>query len=125
EAIDLVNEAARLKKRSRLDEWYLHWVAARRFGFQNDHALASAEAKATIAMAPYDTLSHASLAWVPSEAGDHETAIAWAKFGTIHDPHPKAWYFEELINAYDLADRWPDALALAQEELSKPSPSKY
>ncbi|NJM91837.1 MAG: hypothetical protein HC861_03530 [Rhodospirillaceae bacterium] len=89
EAHNLVMEAVRLKKRSRLDEWYLHWVSARHHGFRNNHAEASAEARATIAMAPYDTLSHAGLAWVLSEAGDHETAIAWANFGATHDPHPK------------------------------------
>ncbi len=77
----------------------------------------SAEAKATIAMAPYDTLSHAGLSWIMSAAGDHEAAIAWATFGATHDPHPKGWYFDDLINAYDMADRWPDALKLAEEQL--------
>ena len=55
-----------------------------------------------------------------SGAGDHETAIAWATFGATHDPHPREWYFDELLDVYDMADRWPDALKLAQEQLANP-----
>ena len=121
----LFTEAARLKKRSRLDEWYFQWVAARHYGFRDDHDEASAAARAAIAMAPYDTLSHAGLAWVVSEAGDHETAITWTNFGTTHDPHPKEWYFDDFIDVYELADRWPDAIKLANEQLKLPKPSKY
>ena len=125
DAKKLVREAAALKKRSRLDEWYLHWATAWIVGSQGDHIRASTEAKATIAMAPYDTLSHASLSWVLSQAGDHETAIAWARFGITHDPHPKYWYFDKLIDAYERAGKWPDAQKLALEQLSRPSPDKY
>jgi adenylate cyclase len=121
----LFTEAARLRKRSRLDEWYFHWVSARHHGSRDDHYEASAAAKAAIAMAPYDTLSHAGLAWVVSAAGDHETAIAWTNFGTTHDPHPKEWYFDDFIDVYELADRWPDAIKLANEQLEMPKPSKY
>ena len=77
-AAKLVKEAGMLKKRSRLDEWYYHWVSARDYASHSDYERASAEAKATIAMAPYDTLSHADLSCIMSGAGDHETAIAWA-----------------------------------------------
>ena len=121
----LVKEAAVLKKRSRLDEWYYHWVVARDYASHGDYKRASAEAKAAIAMAPYDTISHSSLSWIMSGAGDHEAAIAWATFGATHDPHPREWYFDDLLDAYDMADRWPDALKLAQEQISEPSPSKY
>lgn len=125
EARQLVKEAGALKKRSRLDEWYSHWISARDYASLGDYKRASAEAKATIAMAPYDTLSHAGLSWIVSAAGDHEAAIAWAKFGATHDPHPREWYFDDLLNAYDMADRWPDALKLAEEQVGAPSPNKY
>jgi adenylate cyclase len=125
EATNLVKEAGILKKRSRLDEWYFHWVNARNYAHHNDYQRASAEAKATVAMAPYDTLSHSSLSWIVSASGDHEAAIAWATFGATHDPHPREWYFDELLNAYDMADKWPDALKLAEEQTREPSPNKY
>ena len=76
-------------------------------------------------MAPYDTLSHAGLAWIVSAAGDHEAAIAWVKFGATHDPHPREWYFDDLLDVYDMADKWPDALKLAEEQVGEPSPNKY
>ena len=125
QATGLVKEAVRLRKRSRLDEWYYHWVSARDYAHHNDFERASAEAKAAIAMAPYDTLSHANLSWIVADAGDYETAIAWATFAATHDPHPKGWYFDNLINAYQVADRWPDALKLAEEKLRGPAPNKY
>ena len=125
QATGLVKEAARLRKRSRLDEWYFHWISARDYEYHSDHERASAEAKAVIAMAPYDTLSHADLSRIVAEAGDYETAIAWATFATTHDPHPKGWYFDNLINAYQMADRWPDALKLAEGELRDSAPNKY
>ena len=124
EANKLVRETARLRKRSQLDEWYSHWISAWNYRSRHDHKEASAEAKATIAMAPFDTLSHADLSSVLTAAGDHETAIAWITFATTHDPHPKPWYFDNLIDAYDLADKWPDALKLAEEQVSKPSPNR-
>lgn len=122
---NLIKEVARMKKRSRLDEWYFHWISAWHKGWKGDYEAAKAEAKATISMAPYDTLSHAALAWVMSEGGDHETAIAWTNFGATHDPNPLPWYFDDLISIYERADKWPDAAKLAEEQVSTPSPSKY
>ena len=58
EAGTLVKEAGVLKKRSRLDEWYYHWVVARDYASHGDYKRGSAEAKAAVAMAPYDTISH-------------------------------------------------------------------
>ena len=52
---------------------YLHWADARNYAHHNDYQRAGAEAKATVAMAPYDTLSHSGLSWIMSEAGDHES----------------------------------------------------
>ena len=124
DAKQLVKEVRGLKKRSRLDEWFYHWVAAHNYAAHNDYQRASAEAKAAIAMAPYDTLSHANLSRIVSAAGDHEAAIAWAKFAATHDPHPKNWYFDNLIDAYDMADKWPDALKLAEGQLGGAAPNK-
>ena len=77
-------------------------------------------------MAPYDTLSHANLSWTMALAGEHETAIAWATFATTHDPRPKGRDFDNLINAYQMADdRWPDALKLAEDKLRDPSACQH
>ena len=45
-------------------------------------------------------------------------------FAATHDPHPKPWYFDNLVDAYDMADKWPEALKLAEEQVSKPSPNR-
>jgi TolB-like protein len=124
EANKLVREIARLKKRSPLDEWYSHWVSAWNYWSRHDHKRASAEAKATASMAPFDTLSRADLSSILTAAGDHETATAWATFAATHDPHPKPWYFDNLVDAYDMANKWPDALKLAEEQVSKPSSNR-
>lgn len=124
EANKLVRETARLRKRSPLDEWYSHWVSAWNYWSRHDYKQASAEAKATASMAPFDTLSRADLSSIVTAAGDHETAIAWITFAATHDPHPRPWYFDNLVDAYDMADKWPDALKLAEEQVSKPSPNR-
>jgi class 3 adenylate cyclase/TolB-like protein len=125
DARTLVKEAAALRKRSRLDEWYFHWISARNYAHQNEYERAGREAKSTIAMAPFDTLSHADLSSILSAAGDYETAIAWATFSATHDPRPKDWYFDNVIDAYDMADKWPDAEELALDQLGRPSPNKH
>ena len=125
EAAGLVKEAAKLERRSRLDEWYWHWASAWHYAHHSDYERASAAAKQAITMAPYDTLSHAELSKIAARAGDYDVAISWAKFAATHDPHPKGWYFDNLIDAYDVAGKWPDALKLAEAELGNPATSKY
>lgn len=125
DATKLVTEAAALKKRTRLDEWYSHWVAADTYAARGDYKLAVSEARATIAMAPYDTLSHAELAGVMSDAGEDADAVAWATFATTHDPNPRPWYFDVLSRAYGNAKKWPDLLKLAESAVAGPSPNKY
>ncbi len=125
EAAGFVKEAAKLEKRSRLDEWYWHWASAWHYAHHSDYKRANTEAQQAITMAPYDTLSHAELSQIAARAGDYDVAIAWAKFAATHDPHPKGWYFDNLIDAYDMAGKWPDALKLAEAEVGDPATSKY
>ena len=125
DATKLVTEAAALKKRSRLDEWYSHWAAALTYAAGGDYKLAVSEARATVAMAPYDTLSHAGLAGIMSDAGEDADAVAWATFATTHDPNPRRWYFDVLSRAYGNAKEWPALLNLAESEVAGPSPNKY
>jgi TolB-like protein len=119
EAAALVNKAAMLKRRSALDEWYYHWATADAFNATGDHKRAVAEARATIDMAPYDTVSHADLSWVMSVGGDKDTAIEWATFAVTHDAQPFKWYFDNLEHAYRNTKRWPEAIALAEAQIVK------
>jgi class 3 adenylate cyclase/TolB-like protein len=125
-AEQLMREAATLKKKSQLDEWYFHWLSGALYSAQGDHKRAVAEAKAAIAMAPYDTLSRENLSRVLSAAGLKDEALEWMKFAVTNDPNPIGWYFDDLLNAYSATQKWPDALELAEAEIrDNPSPSKY
>ena len=122
----LVSKAATLKKRSALDEWYYHWAAAASYSARGDHKRAVAEARVAIAMAPYDTVSHSDLSLVMKFAGDTETAIEWATFAVTHDPEPFEWFFDNLQQAYQNTSKWPEAIALAQEQIANsPIHSKW
>jgi tetratricopeptide (TPR) repeat protein len=92
---------------------------------QGDHRQAVAEARAAIAMAP-DTLSRENLSRVLSAAGLADEALEWMKFAVTNDSNPIGWYFDDLLKAYGAAQKWPDALELAEAEIrDNPSPSKY
>jgi TolB-like protein len=99
-AQELFDQAGTLRKKSRLDEWYFHWLSAMLYSRKEDHNRAVSEARATIAMAPYDALSHNGLSWVLIEAGRNDEAIAWATFAMDHDPYPLPWYPDAVVAAY-------------------------
>jgi tetratricopeptide (TPR) repeat protein len=125
QAQKLFDEMATLKKKSRLDEWYYLWVAARLHSDLGDHRKAVDEARAAIAMSPYDTLSHNNLAWILYRAKLYDEALEWFKFAAT-DPHPKRWYFEDLVAAYGTAGKWSDAVDFALEQIEKNPPAlKY
>ena len=118
EAEKLWAAAEQLPRRSRLDEWYRHWLAAWLHGYRNEHDAAVAEARATIAMAPYDTVSHAGLSWVMREAGHTEEALEWAIFAATHDPHMyNRSNFRTLKDAFEGAGKWPEAVELAEAQV--------
>jgi class 3 adenylate cyclase/TolB-like protein len=110
-------ESQKLEMRSRLDEWYRHWLAAWLQGYRANYKLAVAEARAAIAMAPYDALSHNNLSWVMREAGETEEALEWAKFAVLHDPNMYAFYFHALNQAYRATGTWSDAVALGEAQV--------
>lgn len=125
-AAPLVAEVAPLAKRTRLDEWYYHWVTAELHSFRGEMDEAVAEAKIVIDMAPYDTISLSNMAWILSDGGLHDDAIKSANFSVTNDPHPMKWQFASLYYAYETAGRVQEAVDLAEAELrDNPSPSKY
>jgi TolB-like protein len=124
-ASKLFEEARALKKKSRLDEWYHLWLAARLDSDLGFHQKAVSEAKAAIAMAPYDTLSHNNLAWVLFRAGLYDEAFEWFKFAAT-DPNPKRWYFDNLTEGAAAARKWPEAVDFSLSQIEKNPPAvKY
>ena len=117
EATRLYNEAESLERKSRLDEWYRHWLAAWLHSNRGETQSAVAEARAAIAMAPYDAISHNNLSWVMREAGEMDEAIAYAKFAVTHDPNMHEFYFHALTRAYRAADKWPDGVTLGEAQI--------
>jgi TolB-like protein len=119
-------EVEKLEHRSRLDEWYRHWLGAWMHGYHGEQAQAVAEARATIAMAPYDAVSHISLNWVMREAGETGEALEWAKFAVTHDPNMYQFYFRQLIRDYFQSGTWADAVAFGEAQVvSDPVHAKW
>jgi tetratricopeptide (TPR) repeat protein len=122
ESEKLFEQASSLNKKSRLDEWYYHWVAAEVNSGLGHHRTAVNEAKATIAMAPYDTLSHNILAKVLTRAHLYDEALEWFKIAAT-DPNPKRWYFDDLVKGFAAAQTWPEAVTFANVQIASNPPA--
>jgi TolB-like protein len=120
----LVNEARTLKKKSRLDAWYLHWSSAWIHSMFGETEKAIADVKATIAIAPYDTVSHMDMADIMISAGHKEEALSWATYAATHDPNPVYWFPGVMIKVYRGAGKWPELVELAEREIEK-RPNKF
>jgi TolB-like protein/DNA-binding winged helix-turn-helix (wHTH) protein len=68
------------------------------------------EAKAAVAMAPYETMSRADVSYRLANAGDVGEAIALAEFAVRNDPNAPPWYYSTLAWAYYVGQRYDDAL---------------
>jgi tetratricopeptide (TPR) repeat protein len=121
----LVEEGAKLPNGSPLDEWYSHLAASLVHMTRNELDRAIVEAKASARIAPYDGLTQANVADIMDSALVYDDAIPFITFATTHDPNPLDWYFQDLIDIYSGANKWPDAIQLAEGELrDKPSPNR-
>jgi predicted Zn-dependent protease len=77
-------------------------------------------------MAPFDTLSHIDFAGIMLEAGAKGEAIEFSKFAVTHDPNPRKWYFDTLLDVYRSAGKTRELLALAEAEVhNNPRPPKW
>jgi adenylate cyclase len=112
-------EAEKLERRSRLDEWYRQWLSAWLHGWRGEHSSAVIAARAAVAMAPYDALSHNNLSWVMREAGKTEEALEWAKFAVTHDPNMYRSYFRALTQAYNASGTWSEAVTFGEAQVVK------
>lgn len=120
-AAELWEEAEKLEKKSRLDEWYRHWFTAALNGYRGKRQVSVTEARIATSMAPYDALSHNDLSWVLREAGEVDEALEWAKFSVTHDPNMYKFYFNALVSSYEAAKKWPEAVAFGEAQVIKDS----
>jgi class 3 adenylate cyclase/TolB-like protein len=125
-ADELLAEAAKFERRTELDEWYFHWASAEHYDRRADFRRAVAEAKAAVAMAPYDTAVHGFMAPIVMRGGLTDLGIEWAKFAVMNDPHPRAAYFQLLYLAYRHAGKLNEAVQLAETQIAHdPTSSKW
>ena len=96
---------------SHLATYLLHHLMASLYQFHDgDFAHSIDEAKAAMAMAPYETLPRADLAEKLANAGDVGEAIAWAERAVTFNPNPPPWYYSNLAWTYYVGQRYDDAL---------------
>jgi TolB-like protein len=121
----LVTEAQKLRRKSRLDEWYLHWTSAWLELKKGQPERAIAEAEATVGMAPYDTVSRMDLSYLLTSTDRKDDAVKWATYAALHDPMPLSWYPETLVWAYRSAGKWKELIQLAETESQRAPQSKF
>ena len=119
EAHRFVDEAAAGKRKSLLDEWYVHYAQAVAAAREYDRKRAAVEAHKVLEMAPYDTMAHVDMSWVLVTAGRYDEAVEAATYGITHDPTPRWWYFENLEQSYQEARRMQELVELAETEVKK------
>jgi tetratricopeptide (TPR) repeat protein len=96
---------------SHLATYLLHQLMASLYQYHdNDFIHSVDEAKAAMAMAPYETISRAGLSLTLANAGDVDEAIAWAERAVTNDPNGPPWYYQHLDWAYYVGQRYDDAL---------------
>ena len=96
---------------SHLATYLLHQLMASLHQYHDaDFTHSIDEAKAAMAIAPYETMSRSDLAEKLANAGDASEAIAWAERSVMNDPNPPPWYYDNLAWAYYVGQRYDDAL---------------
>ena len=96
---------------SHLAMYLLHWLMGSLYQYHDgDFTHSVDEAKAAMAMAPYETMSRSGLASRLANAGDASEAIAWAERAVTNDPNPPTWYYWSLAWTYYVGQRYDDAL---------------
>jgi tetratricopeptide (TPR) repeat protein len=94
-----------------LATFLLHQLMASLYQYHDgDFRHSAGEAKAAMAMAPYDRRSRSFLSPLLANAGEIGEAIAWAEQAVSHDPNTPQWYYYRLAWAYYVGQRYDDAL---------------
>jgi class 3 adenylate cyclase/TolB-like protein len=115
-ARDFIEQAKAQKKKSRLDEWCIHYAQAILSLRMGERRFAAGEARRVLDMAPYDTMAAADMAWIFRNTGAYDEAIAAMTFAVTHDRAPPKWYFWDLLRMYQTAGRPRELVALAETE---------
>ena len=125
-AAKLWGEAEKHPRRSRLDDWYRHWMGAWLHSYRGEHLLAVTEARAAVAMSPFDVDCYKGLSWVMREAGEIDEALEWAIFSVTHNPHVNRGSLRTLKDAYRVTGKWQNAVALAEKQIANdPAHAKF
>ena len=96
---------------SDLATYLLHHLMAHLYQYHGgDFTHSVNEAKAAMAMAPYETRTRSFLSLRLANAGDVGEAIAWAERAVSHDSKAPQWYYYRLAWAYYVGQRYDDAL---------------
>ncbi len=107
---------------SHLATYLLRQLMAALYQYHGEFAHSIDEAKAAMAMAPYETISRSDLASKLANAGDVGEAIAWAERAVISDPNPPPFYYLSLAWVYYVGQRYDDALkAVARYKADYPT----
>jgi TolB-like protein len=110
-AWEVAQSAKAAPPQSHLATYLLHWLMASLYQYHDgDFTRSVDEAKAAIAMAPYETMPRAAVAASLANAGDVGEAIALAEFAVRNDPNRLPWYYSNLAWAYYVGQRYDDAL---------------
>jgi class 3 adenylate cyclase/TolB-like protein len=124
----LVSEAREMlaaRRKSRFEEYYLHWISAYIYQIDRDFAHCVVEAKAAVALTPYDAWVRGTLAGNLAECGGSvDEAIEWAKESILRQPegppHDPENYSRLLAWTFYLADKCPEATAVIKDMKDEP-----
>lgn len=107
----LLEEAAAIPNRPRLVEWYLHYIRAYFLQWRNhDFGGSVAEARAALAIMPFDSWSLAGLGGIFAQAGKTDEAIGRIGEAIRLDPDPPHSYIANLGWAHYLSGDYASAL---------------
>jgi adenylate cyclase len=96
-----------------------HFLLARVYLSKKQHAQALAEAERVIALVPNEADGYALRAAILNYAGQPEQAIAVMEQALHLNPHPPAWYFYHLGQAYRLTGRMEEAITTLKRALTQ------
>lgn len=113
------------RRKSHFEEYYLHWISAVTYQVNRDFARCVAEAKAAVALTPYDPWVRGTLAsWFAECGGSLDEAIQWTKESILREPegppHAPEYYVNALAWISYLADRCGDAITIIQAMKDQP-----
>jgi adenylate cyclase len=86
---------------------------------QGEYIKAIAAGQKAIALGPNNALCHVLLAHTMTAAGRFEEAIALAEKAMRLSPYSSAWYLMMIDDAYRMAGRYEEALAIGKQHLDR------